>query len=383
MAGFRQVDTGSFTNAFAAERDRGMRERAYSDAQTQQARQNAREDVVDSRNSTLFDQSQQDRSTALAASQGQAQRDALGRVGAIAKQALALPDPAQRKGFLQQAIPTYGRDFAALGVDVNKLPEMLAMPDDQLQGMLTQAAQFAGGGNFKLSKGEQQYENGKLVASNSVPDDVEYRDAGDRLVPVYKTNGQPVPGLEPIAKGKLPGEKANQAFSNAQALRKEYNSQAAEFQGASDAMQKITDAAANPSAAGDIALVFNYMKVLDPASTVRESEFQQVAQSGGLPARVQTLYNKMVDGKLPDGVRADVVSRAGQLYAGQQKRFNTITKPRYEGLARRYGLDPAEITSNPDAAGVAPQFANEAEAAAAGLKPGTRVVIGGVSGTWQ
>ncbi|MGH6631735.1 MAG: hypothetical protein ACREB0_00120 [Sphingopyxis sp.] len=380
---FRQIDPASFTNAFNAERDRGTNERRYADSQTQLARQNARQDVADTQQATTFQQGQDDRAVALGAAQSQAKRDALGRVGAVAKQALSLTDPAQRKGFLQQAIPTYGQDFAAIGADTTKLGEMLAMPDDQLTQMLTQASKFAGGGNFNLSKGEQHYEGGKLVASNSAGDDVEYRDAGDRLVPVYKTTGQPVPNLEPIAKGKLPGERANQQFANAANLRGEYNKQAAEFTGASEAYQKIQSSVANPSAAGDIALIFNFMKVLDPSSTVREGEFATVAQSGGLPARVQTLYNKMVNGELPAGVRADVVKRSGELYSGQQKRFNEIVKPRYEGLAKRYGIDPNEVVSSPDAQGAPAQFNTEQEAVAAGIKPGTRVVIGGVSGTWQ
>jgi IMP dehydrogenase/GMP reductase len=36
--------------------------------------------------------------------------------------------------------------------------------------------------------------------------EIEYKDVGDKFVPVYKYNGQPVPGMQPIAKNLTPGD---------------------------------------------------------------------------------------------------------------------------------------------------------------------------------
>jgi hypothetical protein len=83
---------------------------------------------------------------ALQGVQQQGQQDkqqALARVGGIAKQALSIQDPAQRKGFLQQALQAYGQDFTALGADMSQVPQMLQMPDDQLMQRLQQVSQFA------------------------------------------------------------------------------------------------------------------------------------------------------------------------------------------------------------------------------------------------
>lgn len=84
--------------------------------------------------------------TALAGIQQQQETDkqqSLARVGGIAKQALSIADPGQRKGFLQQALTAYGKDFQALGSDMSQVPQMLALPDDQLAQHLQQVAQFA------------------------------------------------------------------------------------------------------------------------------------------------------------------------------------------------------------------------------------------------
>jgi hypothetical protein len=371
----RQVNPGSFTNAFNAERDRGTQARMLEEQRAQQAFQNERLTAADSMQRTQFENQQADRATALASNAEEQKRQSLGRVGAIAKQALTFTDPMQRKGFLQQAIPAYAGDFQAIGSDVSKLDAMLAMPDDQLLPMLNQVSAFApGGAAYTLGKGEKRFENGREVANN--PDAA---DGGFTLSEGQKrfdASGKPIASVDPKATTKP------ELFDVAAKLRSEYNMQAKDFTGVADAYQRIRDSASNPSAAGDIALLFNYLKVLDPGSTVREGEFETVASSGGLPSRVQSIYNKMVDGMLPTGVRADVMNRATTLYKGQEERFEKRVKQRYEGLARRYGLDPAEVLSSPNAGG--PQsFASEQEAAAAGLKPGTPIVVNGVSGTWQ
>jgi hypothetical protein len=47
------------------------------------------------------------------------------------------------------------------------------------------------------------------------------------------------------------------------------------------------------SAAGDLAGIFAFMKSLDPASTVRESEFENASNTLGLVEKRKTIYNKI------------------------------------------------------------------------------------------
>ena len=94
------------------------------------------------------------------------------------------------------------------------------------------------------------------------------------------------------------------------------------FEQASTAYAKIEQGAMNPSAFGDLALIFNYMKVLDPGSTVREGEFANAAASGSLPDQVQALADQVLRGtRLSPPQRADLFRSAKRLYnaeAGKQ-----------------------------------------------------------------
>lgn len=81
-----------------------------------------------------------------------------------------------------------------------------------------------------------------------------------------------------------------------------------------DAYDRVKSAAEDPSGAGDLALIFNYMKVLDPGSVVREGEFANAENSAGIPSKIRNLYNKTIEGKrLTEDQRADFVDRAGRL----------------------------------------------------------------------
>ena len=78
---------------------------------------------------------------------------------------------------------------------------------------------------------------------------------------------------------------------------------------------RIQASAEDASAAGDLALIFNYMKILDPGSTVREGEFANAQNSGSVPTRIRGLYNQVMEGtRLTDAQRADFVNRAGRLF---------------------------------------------------------------------
>ena len=57
--------------------------------------------------------------------------------------------------------------------------------------------------------------------------------------------------------------KAN-AKGNPDGLRKEFTKNTGDFAKVNDAYGRITASASNPTAAGDLSLIFNFMKVLDP-----------------------------------------------------------------------------------------------------------------------
>ena len=71
------------------------------------------------------------------------------------------------------------------------------------------------------------------------------------------------------------------SFKDAMALRKESNRSMDPYRDLARQYGTIQENTANESAAGDLAIVFSFMKMLDPGSVVRESEFGQVVASSG------------------------------------------------------------------------------------------------------
>jgi len=128
-------------------------------------------------------------------------------------------------------------------------------------------------------------------------------------------------------------------FKDEQSLRKEYASQTKEFPKVRDAYLRI-QASSDGTAASDLSLIFNYMKVLDPGSTVREGEFANAQNAAGVGTRIGNLYNQMIKGtRLSDEQRKEFLSTARNLYGEQEKTYqNTVTS--YRELATAYGLDP-------------------------------------------
>ena len=63
--------------------------------------------------------------------------------------------------------------------------------------------------------------------------------------------------------------------------------------------------------AADLALIFNYMKMLDPGSVVRESEFALAASTGGVASRVAAFWDKIIKGgTLDEEMRRDLVGQS-------------------------------------------------------------------------
>ena len=108
----------------------------------------------------------------------------------------------------------------------------------------------------------------------------------------------------------------------------------------------MTAASELGTGAGDLALIFGFMKVLDPRSTVREGEFASAANAGGVVENVRNQYNKVLEGTLlTPQVRAQFITSANALFAKQQREFSR-SKESYRNRAVQ--LLPAEKSAAAD-----------------------------------
>ena len=180
--------------------------------------------------------------------------------------------------------------------------------------------------------------------------------------------------------GGVQGEKA---FGNEKQLRSEFDKQAKVFDEARLGFEKVQKAAMTeaPTGATDIALIFGYMKVIDPTSVVREGEFATAENAGGIGSKLRNTYNKIVKGeRLAPEVRKDFVRAARTQfmpYLDMQKNV----EDRYSNLSEAYNLDASKVVLSrlPKTGTLArpyTSFKTPAEAAAAKLPKGTYIQIG-------
>lgn len=142
-----------------------------------------------------------------------------------------------------------------------------------------------------------------------------------------------------LAEGTRVTKQTEADLKTEQGLRKEVNTLLKDFFLVADANSRIKAAGTNPSAAGDLALIFNYMKLLDPGSTVREGEFANAQNSASVPQRIRGLYNSITEGqRLSEGQRGDFLARAESLF-GAAVDEATKTANSFERIATSAGVD--------------------------------------------
>lgn len=109
------------------------------------------------------------------------------------------------------------------------------------------------------------------------------------------------------------------------------------------AFGRVVASANDPSPAGDLALIFNYMKVLDPGSVVREGEFATAQNAGGIDERTRSLYNRMMSGeRLTPSQREDFLDRSSRLYRQAEDQYTTLSD-QYAAFARAAGLPVEQV----------------------------------------
>jgi len=109
----------------------------------------------------------------------------------------------------------------------------------------------------------------------------------------------------------------------------------------------MENAVKTPSVAGDVSLVFNYFKTIDPQSTVREGEYDTIINAASVPDRIKNYAQRLKTGqKLTDGQREDLLNTARQnVMALAPQVQNTVNN--YRGFVTSLGKDPDKVIRNP------------------------------------
>ena len=109
------------------------------------------------------------------------------------------------------------------------------------------------------------------------------------------------------------------------------------------AFKIIESAFKNPSPANDLAMATKYMKILDPTSVVRESEFGMAVSATGLFDKIQNYATAVLEGeKLNPAQRKDFYDSAKAINDTFQQGRGDVDKE-YSDMAVGYGLDPKNV----------------------------------------
>jgi hypothetical protein len=130
-------------------------------------------------------------------------------------------------------------------------------------------------------------------------------------------------------------------------LRKEFNAlpEVKTYKQVNTSYQNLKSAAKLATPAGDQAMIFGVMKMLDPQSVVRESEQATIRNAGSIPDKVRNLYNYTVRGnKLNDAQRQDFLKMADGQFNNYKNQY-TQSANAYRGYATDSGYDPDKIVS--------------------------------------
>lgn len=178
-----------------------------------------------------------------------------------------------------------------------------------------------------------------LISAPQQPD-YGFTEVDGNLIRTDKRGGTAEPVYQSPNAGK---PNANEQFDNEAKLRDGYVKASNVFVDQRRAFSRIQASIGDNTGASDVALVFSFMRLLDPSSTVREGEFATAEQTGGLPAQIVNMYNRLVDGqRLTPDQRQNFLQQAQRQYAAAEAQQTELDNT-YRGLAEQYGFEPGRI----------------------------------------
>ena len=145
--------------------------------------------------------------------------------------------------------------------------------------------------------------------------------------------------LRKLADPKLDPDKA---AAIEKGLRGDYLKLTKDFKVIGESFQTIMAGAEDPTAASDLSLIFNFMKMLDPDSVVRESEFATAERSGSFSEATQNLISRLWDGERLKVTRPQFLKQAMEIYNARIPGYESIGR-QYREIAGRHNVDPLNI----------------------------------------
>lgn len=136
--------------------------------------------------------------------------------------------------------------------------------------------------------------------------------------------------------------KPEQIISAEKGLRGDFMRLTTDFKKIGDSFQTILAGADDPTAASDLSLIFAFMKMLDPTSVVRESEFQTAEQSGALSDTITNRLVRLWDGERLKVTRGDFLRQAMEVYQSKIPGYVKISEE-FRAIATRSKLDPLNV----------------------------------------
>ncbi len=280
----------------------------------------------------------------------------------VASVALEMPDPEKRRAFMANQI----NDFRAQGKDTTRLQQILSEPDDDFQ--MAELTAFMRGNleAEKLAQGVLPRTPEEIAQDENADLD---RDITQQNADSTRMNAETSQGnlADDQANTKLRAQELNLAWKKLQVeadtkveeaksknwteetgLRKEFTNITKDFAAINNAYTRIE--AAEKSAAGDMALVFNFMKMLDPGSTVREGEYANAQNAAGVPDKVKAYWNQLRNGEiLSPAQRADFRKQAKNQFVASKTQHKK-RENQFKSIAKKNGFNPENVVFDRDTA---------------------------------
>ena len=142
-----------------------------------------------------------------------------------------------------------------------------------------------------------------------------------------------------IERGTSPTAK----FGDIRSARNDVIRNSQDFVDARAGFERVESGFSASNAVGDLAGIFGFMKVLDPGSTVREGEFSNAENAGGVPDRIRAAYNRLLTGeRLTPEQRVQFRTQARSQFSNVTKSQNRLIDDARK-FAERNGLRISDV----------------------------------------